>query len=199
LPGAHWTSSPTTCRSSPPSGIDLIDHHEASADALASAHIVLEIARRRNADSLGSLCVDLRVLTGHLETASWRGCRSAPMPTAGSQSQPPEAAVDADPDHLLYGQVVVFTGALSIRRPEAWDAVAACGAVVEKGVTKRTTMLVVGDGFRGHDPADFTTGEAAKAAHWRAKGSRIEVLTEADLLDLLAETRRSGVREAVAA
>jgi DNA polymerase-3 subunit epsilon len=94
---------------------------------------------------------------------------------------------------------MVFTGALSIRRKEAWDAVAACGAVVEKGVTKRTTMLVVGDAFSGHDPADFYTGKAAKAAKWRVKGSRIEVLTEADLVDLLRETRTSGVRDSAAA
>ena len=177
-------------------GIDLIDHHEPSSDALACAHIVLEIARRGNADSLSDLCADLHVLAGRLETASWRGCRSTPTPTAASP--PPEAAVDADPEHPLYGQVVVFTGALSIRRKEAWDLLAACGAVVERGVTKRTTMLVVGDGFTGHDPADFATGKAAKAAQWRAKGNRIEVLTEADLLDLLAETRTSGVRYAVA-
>ena len=98
---------------------------------------------------------------------------------------PPDAAADADPEHLLFGQIVVFTGALSIRRQEAWDAVASCGAVVETGVNKRTTMLVVGDGFTGHDPAEFWTGKAAKATKWRAKGHQIEVLTEADLVDLL--------------
>ena len=48
------------------------------------------------------------------------------------------------------------------------------GAVVEKGVTKRTTMLVVADGFTGSDPADFTTGKAAKAVHLRARGHRID-------------------------
>ena len=94
---------------------------------------------------------------------------------------------------------MVFTGALSIRRQEAWDAVARCGATVEKSVTKRTTMLVVGDGFLGHDPVDFSTGKAAKAVQWRAKGQRIEVLTETDLVDLLAETRTSGMRELVVA
>ena len=50
------------------------------------------------------------------------------------------------------------------RRPRV--AVARCGAVVENGVNRRTTLLVVGDGFTGHDPADFWTGKAAKAVHW---------------------------------
>jgi DNA polymerase-3 subunit epsilon len=130
---------------------------------------------------------------GRLDTAAWRGCRRAAPSTA--ESAPPEAAIDADPEHLLYGQVVVFTGALSIRRQDAWEAVAACGSTVEKGVTKRTTLLVVGDGFTGHDPADFVTGKAEKAVKLRAKGHRIEVLTEADLLDVLAETRTSGLRQ----
>jgi DNA polymerase III subunit epsilon len=174
-------------------GADLADHHEAGADALACAQIVLEIARRRGAGSFTGLCRDLQVMPGRLEAAAWSGCHSAPS------AEPPAAAADADPAHPLYGQVVVFTGALSIRRQDAWDAVAACGAVVNEGVTKRTTMLVVGDGFTGHDPAEFWTGKAEKAVRWRAKGHRIEVLTEGDLVDLLTETRTSGVRDAVPA
>ncbi|MCW2898706.1 MAG: polymerase-3 subunit epsilon [Streptosporangiaceae bacterium] len=176
-------------------GVDLPRHHEAGADALACAHIVVELSRRQNADSLSDLLGRLQVLTGRLETAAWRGCRAA----LTAASRPPEAAADADPEHPLFGQVMVFTGALSIRRQDVWDAVAGCGAVVEPGVNKRTTLLVVGDGFTGHDPADFWTGKAAKATKWRAKGHRIEVLTEADLVDLLAETRTSGIRGAVLA
>jgi DNA polymerase-3 subunit epsilon len=176
-------------------GIRLDRHHEAGADALACARVVLEIARRRNIDDFADLLTDLRVLAGRMEAAVWRGCHGSP---SWGAAPPPEAAADADPGHPLFGQIVVFTGALSIRRREAWEAVAACGAVVDKGVTKRTTMLVVGDGFAGHDPADFSTGKAAKAAQWRAKGQKIEVLTEADLVDLLSETQTSGAR-AVAA
>jgi DNA polymerase-3 subunit epsilon len=177
-------------------GVELAAHHEAGADALACAQVVLEIARRRRSRSLSGLFVDLQVLTGRLEAAAWRGCRATLSMTDSTGPWLPGAASDADPEHPLYGQVVVFTGALSVRRQEAWDAVAACGAEVEKGVNKRTTMLVVGDGFTGHDPADFWTGKAEKAVRWREKGHRIEVLTEGDLVDLLAETRTSGVRDA---
>lgn len=176
-------------------GVDLTEHPEAGSDALACAHIVLALARRQDTDSLTDLLAHLQVLTGRLETAAWRGCHA----TLTAASLPPEAAADADPEHPLFGQVVVFTGALTIRRQDAWDAVASCGAVVEPGVNKRTTMLIVGDGFTGHDPAEFWTGKAAKATKWRAKGHRIEVLTEGDLVDLLTEKRTSGVREPVPA
>jgi DNA polymerase-3 subunit epsilon len=180
-------------------GVDLAAHHEAGSDALACAHVVLEIGRRRNADSLSGLLADLQVLTGRLEARAWRGCRATLSTAVSDGPQLPDAAADADPEHPLYGQVIVFTGALSIRRQEGWDAAAACGAIVEKGVNKRTTMLVVGDGFTGHDPADFYTGKAANVVRWRERGHRIEVLTEGDLVDLLTETRTSGVRDAIPA
>ncbi|HEY0637082.1 MAG TPA: exonuclease domain-containing protein [Pseudonocardiaceae bacterium] len=173
-------------------GIDLVDHHDPHADALTCAYIVLEIARRREARTFPELCTGLQVLAGRLEAAVWRGCHSSSKAHAVA---PPAAYPGADPSHPLYGQVMVFTGALSVRRRDAWEAVAACGAVVENGVNKHTTMLVVGDGFSGDDPADFWTGKAAKAARWREKGHRIEVLTEADLTDLVAETITSGSRE----
>jgi DNA polymerase-3 subunit epsilon len=177
-------------------GVDVGRHHEAGADARACALVVLELARRRNVGTLADLLTDLQVLAGRLDAAAWRGCHGA-LGSLSTGLIQPETAVDADPEHPLYGQVLVFTGALSIRRQDAWDAAAWCGAAVEKTVTKRTTMLVVGDGFTGSDPADFTTGKAAKAVQLREKGHRIEVLTEADLVDLLADARTSGARESV--
>ncbi|MCZ2849154.1 exonuclease domain-containing protein [Modestobacter sp. VKM Ac-2978] len=179
-------------------GVDAGRHHEAGADARTCAQVVIELARRRNVGTLADLLTDLQVLAGRLDAAAWRGCHST-LGIPGTGLIQPETAVDADPEHPLYGRVLVFTGALSIRRQDAWDAAARCGAAVEKIVTKRTTMLVVGDGFTGSDPADFTTGKAAKAVQLRAKGQRIEVLTEADLVDLLAEARTFGIREAVIA
>lgn len=179
-------------------GVDAGRHHEAGADAHACAQVVIELARRRNAGTLAELLTDLQVLAGRLDAAGWRGVHSA-LGSTGTGLIRPETGVDADPEHPLYGQVLVFTGALSIRRQDAWDAAARCGAAVEKTVTKRTTLLVVGDGFTGSDPSDFTTGKAAKAVLLRGKGQRIEVLTEADLVQLLADAQTSGVREAVVA
>jgi DNA polymerase-3 subunit epsilon len=58
-------------------------------------------------------------------------------------------------------------------------------------------MLVVGDGFTGHNPAEFRTGKAEGAVRWRGKQRRVWVLTESDFDDLLAEASTSGVRDAV--
>jgi len=176
-------------------GITLEHHHDAESDALAAAQIVLSLARRREVSSLWSLLSALNIRPGRLSRDSWSGCCGRPGGGTGGEVQlPPHADLDADPEHPLYGQVIVFTGALSVRREEVWARVAALGATPEKNVTKRTTMLVVGDGFLGNDVAEFGTGKAAKAAMARAKGQRIEVLTEEDLTVLLADTRTEGGR-----
>lgn len=70
-------------------------------------------------------------------------------------------------------------------RQDAWGAVADFGATPAKGLTRKTTMVVIGDGFRGDDLSDFQTGKARKAVKLREKGQSIEVLTEDDLLELL--------------
>src|SRR3546814_12913925 len=50
-----------------------------------------------------------------------------------------------DGDSALLGETIVFTGALVLPRRDAADRAHALGAAVEPGVTKKTTMLVVGD------------------------------------------------------
>lgn len=90
----------------------------------------------------------------------------------------------ADPNHPLWGRVIVFTGTLSsMTRPIAHDECIRIGALPEKTVTKRTNVLVVGD----LDPArlvpgDSTSQKAQKAFKLRAAGQDIEVMTEYDFL-----------------
>jgi DNA polymerase-3 subunit epsilon len=52
---------------------------------------------------------------------------------------------DGNPEGELFGEVLVFTGTLSIPRHEAAHAASAAGCRVDSGVTKHTTLLVVGD------------------------------------------------------
>src|SRR5690606_18200064 len=52
---------------------------------------------------------------------------------------------EGNPEGSLHGEVVAFTGALQIPRREAADLAASAGCEVAPGVTKKTTILVVGD------------------------------------------------------
>lgn len=92
---------------------------------------------------------------------------------------------DANPDGHLYGEKLVFTGTLSMPRREAADAAAAAGCVVENGVTKNTSLLVVGDQdicrLAGHEKST----KHRKAEELMAKGQRIRIIGESDFQRLL--------------
>lgn len=171
-------------------GIPLQRHHDASKDAEACAQILLTLAYRRGSQTVEEFAEATRTRLGALTPNTWRGCQVAS--SGGDGLTASTTNTDADPAHPLYGQVVVFTGALSMRRQDAWDAVAELGGTPDRNVTRRTTRLVIGDGFMGDDPADFHTGKAAKALRLRDKGQQIEVLTEADFESLIAEGQTSG-------
>jgi DNA polymerase III subunit epsilon len=83
------------------------------------------------------------------------------------------------PDGRLFGEVVVFTGSLSISRESAAEAALAAGCCVHDGVTKHTTMLVVGD----RDILRFGSEKSTK--HRKAEmlingGQHICILGESD-------------------
>jgi hypothetical protein len=72
-------------------------------------------------------------------------------------------------------------------RDEARHYVAEAGGTPEKNVTKRTTLLVLGDGFRGANTLDdlLTTEKALKARRYRENGQHIEFWSEVDFVEAL--------------
>ena len=95
------------------------------------------------------------------------------------------ANAQADPRHPLYGQTVVFTGNLGIPRPQAKERAARLGAQPASSVTRRTTVLVVGDGFVASDLRNGrVTGKARRVLELHERGQEIEVLSEAEFLQM---------------
>ncbi len=172
-------------------GVELISHHNAAADAQAAADIVVALARRAGVGSLAEL---ERMGEMRVGRAPRRAKREAAVPRErrayfGREELVMPEVFGTDPGHPLYGQIVVFTGDLAgMSRQQAWDAIAACGAVPAKNVTRRTTCLVVGDGFSGDDAGMFTTTKARRVVELRAKGHRIDVLDEGRLVSYLGST-----------
>jgi DNA polymerase-3 subunit epsilon len=87
---------------------------------------------------------------------------------------------DGNRDGPLFGEVLVFTGTLSMPRRMAADAAADAGCRVDGGVTKHTTLLVVGDEdvrrLAGHDKSS----KHRKAEELIAKSQPIRILGESD-------------------
>lgn len=91
---------------------------------------------------------------------------------------------DGNPEGPLCSEVLVFTGALEIPRREAADMAARIGCHVETGVTKKTTILVVGDQdvkrLAGHEKSS----KYRKAEDLISKGQTIRILRETDFREL---------------
>jgi DNA polymerase-3 subunit epsilon len=93
---------------------------------------------------------------------------------------PASIAVDGNPEGHLYGEVVVFTGALNIPRREAAQLAANAGCEVATSVGKTTTLLVIGDQdvrrLAGHEKSS----KHRKAEELIGKGQAIRILGEGD-------------------
>jgi DNA polymerase-3 subunit epsilon len=89
------------------------------------------------------------------------------------------------PDGELFGEVLVFTGALTIPRREAADLAADAGCEVDSSVTKRTTILVVGDQdirrLAGHE----ISSKHQKAEELIREGRPIRIVRETDFRRLV--------------
>jgi DNA polymerase III epsilon subunit-like protein len=166
-------------------GVVLDDHHEPEADAIAAASIMIAIAQERAAPSLEDLLSGAHARFGFMSPDSWCGCHRT---WSGSAIEVPHANGNADPSHPFYAREIVFTGALSsMTREMAWEAVAVVGGQAAVGVTRKTNILVTGhQNVRVLAPGECLSAKARKARALRAAGQAIEVMDEADFVQLLA-------------
>jgi len=91
---------------------------------------------------------------------------------------------EGNSEGALYGERLVFTGALDIRRKEAADLAARIGCKVDTGVTKKTTILVVGDQDITKLAGKDKSTKHRKAEGLIAKGQAIRILRESDFKEL---------------
>lgn len=93
---------------------------------------------------------------------------------------------EGNPEGSLFGHVVVFTGALNIARREAADLAASIGCEVTQNVSKKTTLLVVGDmdlsRLAGHDKSS----KHRRAEELAAQGVPLRIIRETDFRELVA-------------
>ena len=90
-----------------------------------------------------------------------------------------------NPDGELFGEEVVFTGALSMSRREATDLAATAGCAVPGSVRKTTTLLVVGDQDIRKLGGKTKSSKHRKAEQLISEGQPIRVLTESDFRSLV--------------
>ncbi len=145
-------------------------HHDALEDAKASGHILLEAIKISN-----------------LSISDWQIRVSKPI-NLGHSSSGSDIKRDGNPQGLLYGEVIVFTGALIIPRKEAADLASNIGCIVASGVTKKTTLLVVGDQDISKLSGKDKSSKHLKAEELISKGQCIRILKESDFQELVRNT-----------
>lgn len=142
------------------------EHHDALEDARAAGLVLVHAAQA----------------TG-MNIEQWLARVRQPI-DGGNYSK---FAREGNPDGALYGEVLVFTGTLSMPRREAAELASKAGCEVADGVTKRTTLLIVGDSdarlLRGHDKSS----KHRKAEDLIAKGVAINILSESDFTEICRE------------
>lgn len=143
-------------------------HHDALEDAKAAGRIMLEAIN----------------VTG-LTIQDWLHRVECPISSCVASTEGKPRAPEANPDGPLYGEIIVFTGALKIPRCEAADLAARIGCDVATNVTRRTTMLVVGDQDVTKLAGHVRSSKHRKAEELIASGQEIRVLRESDFMRLV--------------
>lgn len=102
-----------------------------------------------------------------------------------NQSIAPITENEVNPDGILYGEILVFTGELEIPRREAAKMAAQIGCQVASGVTKKTTILVVGDQDVSKLAGHKKSSKHRKAEQLILKGSSIRIIRETDFKEMV--------------
>jgi DNA polymerase-3 subunit epsilon len=143
-------------------------HHDATEDARAAGEVVVK------AIAATGIGID-----------HWLALVSQPAKKSKYQDFEPHVARAGNKEGPLYGETIAFTGKLSIERERAARLAAMAGCKVVDSITKKTSLLVVGDQdirvLNGHDKSI----KQRKAEEMIAKGQEIKILGESDYILLL--------------
>ena len=139
-------------------------HHNALEDAKAAGHVMLAAMEHSG-----------------LGLEDWLARVTQPIDPSTANIRR-----EGNPDGPLAGEVLVFTGALEIPRREAADLAAAAGSEVGSGVTKKTTILVVGDIDVTRTAGHEKSGKHRKAEELIGAGVPIRIIRESDFRELVS-------------
>lgn len=141
------------------------EHHNAQEDARAAGEILLKAIEETK-----------------IPLEDW--LIHAYQPISGSK-----ISLQGDPDGPLFGETIVFTGALSMPRLEAAELAAKVGCNISSNVNRSTTILVIGDQDIRRLAGFDKSSKHRKTEELITKGQAIRILGESDFIRLVNQTR----------
>lgn len=158
-------------------GNEMIDHHNAEADAVAAGRVFAKMQESFSIEELESVLLPSKPKS------------RLSSPKVADTFTVEELVQQFGTSTVLQGESVCFTDTLERgRRADLEELLAVVGTSPSKGATAKTSILVVGV----PNPAAWKEGAAAsrkleKATALREKGKPIRVLSEEDFFALLEE------------
>ena len=174
------------------SGISFV-HHDAEEDARVCALIAITACRQRNFPSLYDLHEGCGLRVGHLFAEGHRPCGGPLASHSVTRNRDRLCSTDITPSttppdeqNPCYGMAFVFTGTLSsMLQKDAMQAVVDRGGICHDTVKRDTDYLVLGqEGFNGYEEG-HKSRKMEKAEKNRRNGFPVEILSEADFLEML--------------
>lgn len=143
------------------------EHHDAIEDAKAAAQVVL-LAEQKTGKSFQEIC--------------------AKQSRTRNKFEKPKS-VEGNKDGPLFGHVACFTGKLTLSRSEVSTMAAGAGISVKTSVSKKITLLVVGD-----QDLEVLNGNDKSSKHRKAEelveqGQDIRIMGEREFLELIRGTQ----------
>jgi DNA polymerase-3 subunit epsilon len=139
-------------------------HHDALEDAIAAGKIVA-----------------LAIAETGIDLEQW--CKRVDKPITTLVNT--KIALQGNTDGPLYGENLVFTGALSVPRRQAAEIAAAAGCNVSNSVNTQTTILVVGTQDIRKLKGKSKSSKQIKAEELLLKGVDIWIISEDDLFAMV--------------
>lgn len=145
-------------------------HHDALEDAKASAQILLSASKIFN-----------------YNINDWINRVKKPIDLEKTNHHSTKVVIqrDGDPEGPLFGEVLVFTGSLSLPRRTAADMAAKVGCQVAPSVTTSTSILVVGNQDIKKLSGKDKSSKHLKAEELIKKGVRIQIIKEDDFIKMV--------------
>ncbi len=156
-------------------GIDF-KHHDAAEDARAAGLIMLRAIEETKVS-----------LQSWIDDIGYESVEGAPPRPFKRKTDWKRHSQDGNPEGSLFGETIVFTGALSVERAQAAQMAAMAGCKVVDSVSKKVTILVVGD-----QDLRLTNGHEKSTKHRKAEtliasGAAIRIVRESDFMMLVDE------------
>jgi DNA polymerase-3 subunit epsilon len=155
------------------------EHHDALQDAMTAGLIVAEACFLKD-----------------MSIEDWFLRIGKPINQKSSKSHYSSTIkLNGNSEGSLFGENLVFTGALSLPRKEAAQIAAKIGCNVQNSVTQKTTILVVGTQDSSRLAGYDKSSKHRKAEELIKKGNQIKILSEKDFIKMCNDEDKDLIKE----